>query len=118
MDLQHRKLVDLLNQLEMAMRNGKGKEVIGAVLAELIQYTQTHFSSEERLMTANRFPDLALHKIEHTKLTQRVIKFKADYESGKVALTIPILSFLEDWLVNHIQGLDKVYGKAIAGKQA
>lgn len=118
MDAQHRKLVDLLNQLETAMQKGKGREVVGQVLGELIRYTQTHFLSEESLMAAHRFPDLAAHKIEHAKLTQRVVKFKTDFDGGKVALTIPVLSFLEDWLVNHIQGHDKVYGKVIAGKLA
>ena len=117
MDNQHRKLVELLNQLDEAMAKGKGKDFAGKVLNELIRYTQTHFTSEEYLMMTHRFPELAAHKVEHLKLTQKVIQFKADYDSGRVSLTIPILNFLEDWLVNHIQGLDKVYGKTIAAKQ-
>jgi methyl-accepting chemotaxis protein/hemerythrin len=59
------------------------------------------------------FPIWAPYKVEHMKLTKRVIQFKTDFDSGKVALTIPALSFLDDWLVNHIQGLDKAYGKVI-----
>jgi hemerythrin len=116
MDLQHRKLVDLLNQLEEAMGKGKGKEIIGKILNELVRYTQTHFTNEEFLMLSHKFPELSAHKLEHMKLTQRVLQFKADFDAGKVTLTIPILNFLEDWLVNHIQGVDKVYGKLIGGK--
>jgi hemerythrin-like metal-binding protein len=58
MDNQHRQLVDLLNQLENAMAKGKGKELVGKILSELIRYTQTHFSSEELLMLKHGFPDL------------------------------------------------------------
>jgi len=38
-DDQHKKLIDLVNQLNDAMHAGKGRDVLGAVLAELVKYT-------------------------------------------------------------------------------
>jgi hemerythrin len=37
MDHQHQRLVTMINQLDEAMGKGKGKEVIGKILAELGQ---------------------------------------------------------------------------------
>ncbi len=117
MDRQHQKLVALLNQLDEAMGKGKGKDVIGNILAELVKYTQNHFTNEEFLLLSHNYPDLSSHKLEHIKLTKRVLEFKLDFDAGKVTLTIPVMNFLENWLVNHIQGRDKLYGKMIADKR-
>ena len=118
MDNQHQKLVAMLSHLEDAMGKGKGKEVIGKILAELVKYTQTHFNNEEFLMRSHNYPDLTTHRIEHTKLTQRVLAFKLDFDAGKATLSIPVMNFLENWLVTHIQGSDKQYGKMISTKRA
>ena len=118
MDKQHQKLITLLNQLDEAMGKGKGKDVIGNILAELVRYTQTHFANEEFLLLSHNYPELSSHKLEHIKLTKQVLEFKLDFDAGKVTLTIPVMNFLENWLVNHIQVRDKLYGKMIAEKRA
>ena len=56
-DDQHKKLIGLVARLQDAMREGKGKAVLDKVLAELIQYTRTHFAAEERIMQTNGYPD-------------------------------------------------------------
>ena len=47
MDEQHKKLVEMINQLHDAMKVGQGKQVVGDVLNALVSYTKTHFASEE-----------------------------------------------------------------------
>ena len=47
-DAQHRKLVGMINELNEAMRMGKGKEILGKTVQGLIEYTQTHFQTEEK----------------------------------------------------------------------
>lgn len=49
------------------------------------------------------------HIAEHKIFTNEVNKFKNDFESGKIAMTISVLSFLKDWLLNHIAEEDKKY---------
>jgi hypothetical protein len=51
-DNQHRRLVDLINTLDDGMRAGRGQEIVGPVLDELIHYTVHHFGFEEELMDA------------------------------------------------------------------
>lgn len=106
-DSDHQKLFDLINQLANAMKAGEGKQACGAVLNELLSYTKTHFSMEEVLMSRHGYPQTAAHKGEHDKFVKQVQEFKNKFEAGSGVVTIEILTFLRDWLSNHIQKTDK-----------
>ncbi len=109
LDNQHKKLVDLINDLHNAMKEGKGKEKLGAILNELISYTKYHFSAEEKLMQDKNYPGYRQHKDEHDALTKKVIEFSDQFAAGSVFLSNEVLVFLKDWLVDHIKGTDKKY---------
>jgi hemerythrin len=116
MDDQHRRLVELINQLHDAMRVGKGREVIGQVLDSVIRYTQTHFAAEERLMSANGYPALGQHKLEHESLVRQVAEIQKQVQAGKLTVSLSVLDFLKKWLVEHIGGCDQGYGKFLSAK--
>lgn len=109
-DNQHKRLVEMLNELHSAMSVGKGKDALGKVLQSLIDYAASHFATEEKYMTKFNFPGYAQHKTEHDKFVKQVLDFQAGFNSGKLALSTEVLQFLKDWLVKHIQGTDKKYG--------
>ncbi|MEI8393548.1 MAG: bacteriohemerythrin [Rhodospirillaceae bacterium] len=109
-DTEHKKLVEMLNQLFDAVQAGKGRDVLGEILDKLIEYTKSHFAYEERIMGQNAYPDLEAHKKEHEELTRKVIDIQKKYHSGAtVTLSMEVLTFLKDWLLKHIQGTDKKY---------
>ena len=64
-DKQHHRLVDLINELYKAMKTGRGNDVIGKVLDELVDYTGTHFAAEEKLMVKHKYPDYDSHIVIH-----------------------------------------------------
>lgn len=109
-DEHHKKLVSMMNQLHDAMSSGKGNDVIGLILTELVKYTQYHFAEEEKLMTLHKYPELAKHRAEHAALTQKALELLEQQKNGKLAITIPVMFFLRDWLSTHIKGTDKAYG--------
>jgi hemerythrin len=111
MDNQHKKIFDLINQLHTAMSTGKGKEVIGNVLDEMLEYTQTHFTAEEKLLEKHNYPKLAEQKKEHAFFIQKVNEMKQKMHAGSLTLSLETSVFLKDWLSHHISGLDKEYGK-------
>jgi hemerythrin-like metal-binding protein len=112
MDQEHKRMVEIINNLYGAMRQGKGNEVIGSILDGLVEYTKTHFSHEERLMKDAGYPALEEHKREHNSLTEQVMAILDKSRSNGV-LSLDVMSFVKEWLVNHIQGSDKLYGRHV-----
>jgi hemerythrin len=108
-DEQHKELINLINLLYEAMSAGKGDQVLGEIMERLVIYTQTHFVTEERLMVEYQFPGYAEHKAEHDDLIGQVAIIHRQYKEGAAGLTMQILIFLEDWLVEHILGVDQLY---------
>jgi hemerythrin len=108
-DSQHKRLINLVNQLHEAMMKGKAEDALHRVLHELVEYTKTHFAAEERFMQSHGFSGYLAHKTEHDKLTKQVVDFQREFLEGKIALSISLLSFLKTWLTEHIMGTDKKY---------
>ncbi len=108
-DRQHKKLVDLINELHDAMRVGKAKEVMGKVIKELVDYTVQHFSLEEKKMQEFQYENYPSHKIEHDQFVAKAAGLQKDFAAGKVTITLDTMTFLKDWLTKHIMGTDKKY---------
>jgi hemerythrin len=108
-DGQHQKLFALARELHQAMSSGQGKLATERMLDRLVQYTGTHFAHEERLMQQCQYPAFAEHRLKHQALTQKVRTFQADFEAGRVAMSVQLLQFLKEWLEHHIQVEDTAY---------
>lgn len=112
-DVQHKKLVRLLNELASAMSNGEGKTVLEDILTQLIDYTIVHFKDEESYFDKIDYPQADKHRNEHKDLVEQVMQFKDNYDSGKAGLTIELMLFLKEWLIKHICDTDKEFGNAL-----
>lgn len=110
MDSQHKQLISMINDLYDAMQNQKAAETIGKILKRLIAYTKTHFAKEEEIMEKYSYPELNQQIKEHRAFTDKIQKFKDDYDSGRTAMSVSVTSFLKDWLMHHISVNDKKYG--------
>jgi hemerythrin-like metal-binding protein len=109
-DGQHHILFGLINDLHDAMLRGEAKSQMGELLRKLAEYTQTHFTAEEKMMAAAKYPGLADHQLKHRDLIKQVQEFSSRFEKGELALTLDLMNFLRDWLTNHIQKVDHDYG--------
>jgi hemerythrin-like metal-binding protein len=115
-DKQHRQLVDLLNSLHAEMLAGRGMQALSEVLGNLIQYTKTHFNTEETLFRNHGYPDAQAHKQQHDELTEKAVALAREVSSGRATLTLPTMNFLKDWLSNHILKSDMAYKPFFAAK--
>jgi hemerythrin len=115
-DDQHRRLVDMINELHEAMVQQKAKEALGSVLSKLVNYAATHFATEERLMQGNGYPEYAEHKEKHEKMTAKVLALQKEWQAGRTTLGIEVSQFLKDWLDKHILGTDKKYAPFLNSK--
>ncbi|MEE4255248.1 MAG: bacteriohemerythrin [Desulfuromusa sp.] len=112
MDQQHRRLVDLINQLFQCMKDGGDRMIIAGVVDELVSYTVTHFRAEEDVMRKNNYPDLVAHQQIHKNFVEKVGVYANKLKSGERLPPADIYNFLKDWLISHIEKQDRDgYGK-------
>jgi hemerythrin len=111
LDAEHERLALLINQLFDAMQEGAGRAKLKEILESLIDYTNTHFEHEEYLLEKTGYPNIEAHKKEHLNLRRQIIGMKEKYKSKQSdVITIEILTFLKNWLINHTTGSDKKLG--------
>ena len=110
-DRQHRLLVDIVNELYEAVRAGKENKVLEKLLNKLVHYTVFHFAREEHFFEVFGYPETEAHVREHDGFEKQVSDFIADFETGKKQLSMDILRFLSNWLVNHIKRRDRAYAE-------
>ena len=108
-DVQHQKLVKMINELNDAMRVGKSRDVLGGIVKGLVSYAGVHFSTEERYFDQFKYPDTDTHKAEHSAFAAKAGDFLQKYQQGQIGLSIELMDFLSDWLGKHIKGVDKKY---------
>jgi hemerythrin-like metal-binding protein len=115
-DVQHQRLVELINKLHDSMKAGKGIDVLGPILSDLVRYTISHFATEETYFRKFAYPEFEQHKKEHDDLTRKAKALKASFDQGKQTISIEVLYFLKDWLNNHILKTDKQYNPFLNSK--
>lgn len=114
-DRQHQVLIEIANRLNDAMHSGAGRTACGSILDELVTYTVNHFGFEEKLMERHQYADREAHLLQHRKLIEDVSKFKREYDGGG-SISIELMGFIRDWLVNHILKVDRALARDLAGR--
>ncbi len=106
-DDQHRRIVDYINELHRAHRNGL-REKVDEVLQGLVDYTISHFSFEENLMAKGGYPLSEAHRQVHEAFTKRIEDYRRQHQQGK-DVTRQLMSELQIWLSAHIRTDDRDY---------
>ena len=105
----HKELFGFLKQLHQGLVAGFGISDMSFILDGLVNYTVNHFKREERLMLKHNYPEYEIHKKEHDDLLNQVGEFVTDFKVGKKAFSLELLSFLDNWVTDHILGSDMKY---------
>ena len=110
LDDDHKKLVDMINELLDGILKNRRHEALNKVLDNLIQYTRLHFAREESLFARTSYPAAAEHIQQHRALIQQVADLQARLKEGDTSLlSLDLMKFLKDWLTRHIMNEDKQY---------
>jgi hemerythrin len=112
-DNQHKRLVDYLNQLEVAIQQ-QSRLLVQNVLDDLIEYTESHFAFEESLLEEVAYPQAATHKAVHELFIKRVARYQEKHNKGE-AVAEQLHAMLSAWLMQHIKCDDMAYASAVKG---
>ena len=67
-DLEHRELINLINDVHAMMGEGGGHDRVVASLGEILAQISAHFALEERFMRNTRYAGYPAHKADHEAL--------------------------------------------------
>jgi methyl-accepting chemotaxis protein/hemerythrin len=119
MDVDHRKLVEILAQLQQSMgQSSSSRELVAATIDTLMVYTIDHFRHEEEAMRFHDYPEAHAHAQEHAELMARLLAFKERADAGQIASALELMDFLGGYLTTHMLNADKRLGVFLRSRLA
>jgi NNP family nitrate/nitrite transporter-like MFS transporter len=106
-DLQHTRMLHLINKIDDAIQEGGDYEQFSPVVTELVDYTNRHFAHEERLLEDNHCPDIERHKKSHVRLRDELSRWQEKVAEAKTEDMKELMLFLRVWFPGHILNVDK-----------
>lgn len=109
-DEQHKELIGKINALLMSCEDNANK--VGAVkmLDYLAEYTDFHFSAEEKLQEEIEYPGIKEHKEKHAelkKIVKELHEMLEDEEGPTEAFVESVNKNVTEWLYYHIKTFDR-----------
>jgi len=111
-DDQHKQLIEHINNLEKAVEQQQGPMEVSDTLSFLTDYTDFHFSMEERNMAAHGYPAFEAHKAKHDEFKAILGKMESEFrdDGPTPILAESIDTLLVNWLLKHIRIVDVEFG--------
>jgi hemerythrin-like metal-binding protein len=109
-DKQHRELYEMLNKLNLAMANGRGRSVAADVMSRLSPLIHDHFAEEEKTLRQRNSPPYRQSCIRHSEDLKMVHLFLQDKSAADPSAVIDLLYFLDTLLDGHIDSERQALG--------
>ncbi|MDO4297737.1 MAG: bacteriohemerythrin [Lachnospiraceae bacterium] len=109
-DSQHQELIQKINDLLKSCETSSGQVTAVKTLDYLADYTDFHFSAEEKLQEEIGYPGLEEHKKQHEELRKVVAELHemlVEEEGPSTAFVERVQKNVIDWLYNHIKVCDR-----------
>lgn len=119
-DQEHRRLFEIAGRVHDCLMTDSttAADAARSAVAELLDYTETHFASEEGLMAAAGFPELDAHRSLHRTLIAQARDMEMRAEIGERNMPVELNRFIAHWLIDHIMTRDKRFGEYFAAQAA
>jgi len=105
-DYEHRKLVELVNELHEQAATAACPATAAASLAKIVSHFTAHFRVEEEVMRAADFAGFDEHRHDHEHLLAEIGEALYRLERGE-SMAPDLVERLELWLVRHFHTWDK-----------
>lgn len=109
-DSQHKELIERIRQFVESCEQGSGKVKAIQMLDYLTDYTNFHFSAEEKLQEEAGYPGLAEHRKKHEEFRQtlkELDEFLEESEGPTDAFVAQVEENVVKWLFSHIKTFDR-----------
>ena len=110
-DRQHRRLFDIVNDLNGALDGVEAVEAFGKAVEAMAGYVGEHFKFEEDAMRRTGYRDLEAHRAQHRIFVRTVVQLQRAMRKGDATheVLVESVSFLAQWIGEHIVKEDQRY---------
>lgn len=120
-DTDHKYLICLINTVELTLRIAEHRDLLPTTLAQLVDYTHTHFEREESIMLNMRYARYDQHKLQHQLLIRELATIQQKIEEkggGKFSdeECAAVATLFRHWLLDHLVKEDLLMKPAFADK--
>jgi len=119
LDRQHRRLIDLANELDAAESDSHiSEERLRTFVEEIIDFANDHFLQEEEFMREVGYPpELIQRMIEvHRGFTARARELVLDFRAAESVDLEAVHASVTDWLVHHVFTIDRELGEWVRSR--
>lgn len=110
-DDQHKQLFSIINTLIETIAATPKEEEIVAIINEIVSYKAAHFATEDKYFHEFNYEGTAEHEAAHERFNQKVTELQKTYAGNTLEFAFALIDFLEDWLLEHLMGMDQKYTK-------
>jgi len=115
-DSHHEHLFLLLNRIYDLITCNAPSSSYEEVFKELKDYTIYHFGAEELWMKEQDYPQMMPHIQQHRLFMNEIARFEKELGDGGALVSIGMLTFIKEWLLNHIYKIDVEYAAHLRSK--
>jgi hemerythrin len=108
-DIVHKDWINICNDLIEYNESKGNREAFAMILTKMTEYSLMHFKKEEEYMQKLNYPDLADHKRLHKDFSYKVAMYNIDLYGVNPPSINEVISFIDNWLIDHIVINDKKY---------
>lgn len=120
LEVQHRRIDQLVDELRLAVRTGATERLARLALERIRDYLILHFDDEEQYMAKIGYPAerLALHIAEHIELLEETEIVSASLAEPNPAAALSALETLSSHQREHVADQDQAYLDFANGRKA
>lgn len=102
-DEQHRYLVDLINDLYEVVSKKSGSREVARLIKATDAYAKVHFRAEEQMMKHHGYAGIYQQERQHHAFEAKIREFYQELHDNPLVAQFDVLSYLRNWLVQHIR---------------
>ncbi|MBT3048334.1 MAG: bacteriohemerythrin [Candidatus Thiodiazotropha sp.] len=115
-DKQHQYLVDTLQEANRRLLADDDAGYLKKVVKDLLGYAIMHFETEESLMQVYDYAaahpeDAQAHIAQHRDFSSQIVAINEQLREGHTISGVEVLAFLNNWLREHVLGIDQLLGR-------
>lgn len=112
-DLQHKRILDLLNILVVANQSPNDRERLVLALKEFTEAIEEHFEYEEKLLADSGYKNLKRHKAGHEEIAETLNSIMMSVMFDNSDISSEMINRVVRWFEEHLTSEDPKYFKSV-----